>query len=106
MNSEEVKQAHYEIKRALNTVLWDFSDQHFANKENVPQAAFIMQSALCESVSEVEYQTGKMAPFSNKQIDHICYQIGHWYLMMKPLFEDRHNLSFMKENLKAMICGD
>ena len=44
--------------------------------------------------------------FTTQQIDHICYQIGEWYLKMKPLLEVQHNLGFMKEELKTMICGD
>lgn len=44
--------------------------------------------------------------FTREQIDHICYQIGDWYLMMKPLLEGQHNLGRMKEELKVMICGD
>ena len=44
--------------------------------------------------------------FTTQQIDHICYQIGEWYLKMKPLLEGTHNLGFMKEELKTMICGD
>ena len=44
--------------------------------------------------------------FARQQIDHICYQIGEWYLKMKPLLEVQHNLGYMKENLKTMICGD
>jgi hypothetical protein len=44
--------------------------------------------------------------FTTQQIDHICYQIGEWYLKMKPLLEGAHNLGFMKEELKTMICGD
>lgn len=44
--------------------------------------------------------------FTQEQIDHICYQIGDWYLMMKPLLEGQHNLGYMKEKLKIMICGD
>ena len=43
--------------------------------------------------------------FTTQQIDHICYQIGEWYLKMKPLLEGQHNLGFMKEQLKEMICG-
>jgi hypothetical protein len=46
-----------------------------------------------------------IASFTQEQIDHICYQIGDWYLAMKPLLEGQHNLGFMKEKLKAMICG-
>lgn len=44
--------------------------------------------------------------FTQEQIDHICYQIGDWYLMMKPLLEGKHNLGHMKERLKIMICGE
>ena len=47
-----------------------------------------------------------VANFTPEQIDHICYQIGAWYLMMKPLLEVQHNLGHMKEKLKTMICGD
>lgn len=44
--------------------------------------------------------------FTREQIDFICYQIGEWYLDMKPLLEGQHNLGHMKEKLKTMICGD
>lgn len=47
-----------------------------------------------------------MPDFTNAQIDWICYQIGDWYLQMKPLLEVQHNLGHMKEKLKLMICGD
>ena len=44
--------------------------------------------------------------FTNEQIDWICYQIGEWYLLMKPLLEGQHNLGHMKERLKMMICPE
>lgn len=44
--------------------------------------------------------------FTHEQIDYICCQIGDWYLMMKPLLEGSHNLGYMKEKLKTMICGE
>lgn len=44
--------------------------------------------------------------FTAQQIDWICYQIGDWYLMMKPLLENQHNLGYMKEKLKEMICAE
>ena len=53
-----------------------------------------------------EQHKAMYASFSPEQIDHICYQIGEWYLMMKPLLEGQHNLGYMKEQLKTMICGD
>lgn len=108
MNEEEVKNAHDELKTNITQCLWDFSDKYFNDlaTADMHQAFCIMQSVLCESVSEVEYQIGRPAPFTRHQIDHICYQIGEWYLMMKPLLEGQHNLGYMKEKLKIMICGD
>jgi hypothetical protein len=44
--------------------------------------------------------------FTSVQINFICEKIGDWYLMMKPLLEGTHNLGYMKEKLKIMICGD
>jgi hypothetical protein len=48
----------------------------------------------------------KAPEFTQEQKDWICYQIGDWYLMMKPLLEGQHNLGYMKEKLKLMVCGD
>ncbi len=42
---------------------------------------------------------------TTSQIDHICYQIGEWYLNWKEQFKTPHNLGFAKEQLKEMICG-
>jgi hypothetical protein len=106
MNDKEFITAHDELKDTIIKALWDFSDKYFPDRNNFPQSAFIMQSVLTGAVSDVEYQVGKMAPFTNRQIDHICYQIGDWYLMMKPLLEGKHNLGYMKEKLKTMICGE
>lgn len=104
MTKEEVEQAHYELKRAISVVL----DQGFQDvtNEDMHQAACIKQAVLCEFSSKMEYQTGRAAPFTTRQIDHICYQIGEWYMMMKPLLKKQHHLGFMKEKLKTMICGE
>lgn len=106
MNKEEVVIANAELKAKITQCLWDFSDKYFKDvtKEDVYQAACIMQEVLAESSSSVEYQIGRMAPFTSRQIDHICYQIGDWYLMMKPSLEGQPNLGYMKEKLKTMIC--
>jgi|FreactTroBogLake_1042271.scaffolds.fasta_scaffold47688_1 hypothetical protein len=70
----------------------------------------IIKKQTCENkaLDNVNFQiNGNTHPaFTEKQIDHICYQIGEWYLMMKPLLEGRHNLGYMKEKLKTMICGE
>lgn len=107
LTPEEVEKEHRKLNLEISKVLWDFADKHGAdNKREDHQAFFIMQSVLSEYQSNIEYQNGKMAPFTNKQLDHICFQIGDWYLMMKSLLEGQHNLGFMKEKLKTMICGD
>ena len=66
--------------------------------------------AIHESHPQVKnwYEKNKsiQKSFSKEQIDHICYQIGDWYLIRKPLLEGQHNLGYMKEKLKTMICGD
>lgn len=46
-----------------------------------------------------------------QQIDHICYQIGEWYIQWeRKMWVDgkpnQHWLGFAKEELKTMICGD
>ena len=51
-------------------------------------------------------KTKKIPEFTYEQKDFICWQIGEWYYMMKPLLEGQHNLGYMKEKLKVMICGD
>lgn len=53
-----------------------------------------------------EREKAVIASFTPEQINHICCQIGDWYLMMKPLLEGQHNLGHMKEKLKIMICGE
>lgn len=44
--------------------------------------------------------------FTQDQKNFICYQIGDWYMMMKPLLEGQHNLGYMKEKLKIMVCDE
>jgi hypothetical protein len=56
--------------------------------------------------NEVTKIIQKPPEFTQEQIDFICYQIGDWYLMMKPLLEGQHNTGYMKEKLKTMICGE
>lgn len=48
---------------------------------------------------------------TTQQIDHICYQIGEWYINWesKMWIKDKPNqhwLGLAKEELKTMICGD
>jgi len=51
-----------------------------------------------------------MQEFTPEQVDHICYQIGEWYLDWKEALVNyehgTHKLGFAKEKLKIMICGD
>lgn len=47
---------------------------------------------------------------TEKQIDEICFRIGHWYFAWKDKlvdYNDRtHQLGYAKEQLKVLICGD
>lgn len=105
MDKEKVTEIHRELKQKITQILWDFTEKYFTPDENPLQIISIVQSVLCESVSEVEYQAERCAPLTRNQIDHICYQIDKWYLAMKSLLEGQRNLGFMKEKLKLMVCG-
>lgn len=48
--------------------------------------------------------------FTTDQIDHICYQIGEWYIQWQSKMwvdgkPNQHWLGHAKEQLKEMICG-
>jgi len=105
-NKEEI--AFLELKTQIVKLMFDFTDKYAPTGENslYPNVGNIMVDALTECLSEAQYQTEGVPQFTSKQIDHICSQIGDWYLIMKPLLEGRHNLGFMKERLKIMICGE
>jgi len=51
----------------------------------------------------------QMRPFTNLQVDHICYTIGEWYLKYKGIACSKDGFTCFgraKEELKTMICGD
>ena len=100
--------AYLELKAAVLKLMFEFTDKYSTKGENClyPEVGNILVKVLVECMSEAQYQIQGIPGFTSKQIDHICYQIGDWYLMMKPLLEGQHNLGFMKEKLKIMICGE
>lgn len=103
---EEV--AFLELKIQMVKLMFDFTEKYSPSGENClyPRVGNIIIDVLTACLSEMQYQIEGCPPFTSKQIDHICDQIGDWYLMMKPLLEGQHNLGYMKEKLKIMICGD
>jgi hypothetical protein len=105
-SKEEV--AFIELKTAIVKLMFEFTDKYACKGENClyPKVGEILVDVLTACLSEAQYQVKGYAPFTSKQIDHICYQIGDWYLMMKPLLEGHNNLGYMKEKLKIMICGE
>jgi hypothetical protein len=108
-NKEEmIEIAFYELKSEIVKLMFDFTKRYASNDEHslYPEVGRILVDVLTACLSEAQYQIEGHNPFTSKQIDHICYQIGDWYLMMKPLLEGQHNLGHMKEKLKLMICGD
>lgn len=90
-----------ELKTEMVKLMFEFIDKHAEEKT----AGNILVNVLISCLADAEYQTQETAEFTDKQTHHICYQIGAWYLMMKPLLEGQHNLGHMKERLKLMICG-
>lgn len=103
--NEEI--AYMELKGKIVTLMFDFTNKHAGQERKLyPQCINILIDVLTDCLSDAQYQTCDYFPFTDKQRDHICYQIGDWYLMMKPLLEDKHNLGYMKEVLKKMICGE
>lgn len=96
-----------DLKSKIVKVMFEFTDKYAAPKSTLyPLCGKILVDVLTQCLSEAQYQVKDYQPFTTKQIDHICYQIGDWYLMMKPLLEVQHNLGYMKEKLKDMICGE
>jgi hypothetical protein len=108
INESKKEFAFLELKSAIVKLMFDFTEKYSAKGENCiyPYAGEILVDVLVTCLSEAQYQVVGTPPFCSKQIDHICYQIGEWYLDMKPLLEGTHNLGYMKEKLKLMICGD
>jgi len=100
--------AFLELKAQIVKLMFDFCEKYAVPGKDClyPQVGQILVDALSACLSEAQYQIEGHPKFTSKQIDHICYQIGDWYLMMKPLLEGQHNLGHMKEKLKTMICGD
>ena len=66
----------------------------------------VLETALPELKNIYRRRQEVINSFTPEQRDHICYMIGEWYMEMKPLLEGQHNLGYMKETLKTMICGE
>ncbi len=102
--------AFMELKGKIVELMHAFTEKHCGkdNPSNLyPRTPYIIVDVLTCCLNEASYQVkADYIHFTPRQRDHICYQIGDWYLMMKPLLEGQHNLGFMKEKLKLMICGD
>jgi hypothetical protein len=106
LTKEEI--AFIELKNDIVKLLFKFNDKYAVSGEDTlyPKVGTILVNVLTECLSEAQYQVKNYHPFTPKQIDHICYKIGEWYFLIKPLLEGSHNLGFMKERLKIMICGE
>lgn len=95
------KIAFDDLKAQIVNLMYEFTDKY---NEVYSKHAFILIDVLTSCLEEAQYYVKDYNPFTTKQLDHICYQIGDWYFMMKPLLEGTHNLGYMKEKLKMMIC--
>lgn len=95
------------IKRSIELVENCCEKDHSDDERLAELHSFIKSmDALKAGLAErYEQEKAIIASFTVEQIDHICYQIGDWYLEVKGLLEGEHNLGFMKEKLKTMIFG-
>lgn len=71
----------------------------------------ILEEADSEFLRRYTMEQGMFKSLSQDQINFICSQIGHWYVMWqdKMWVDDKPNqhwLGLAKEQLKTMICGD
>lgn len=89
----------YDIYMALSIFLFDFVSKQF-NENHMRDII----NKIEDIFNTETYQVTKQPEFTQEQKDWICYQIGDWYLTMKPLLEGQHNLGYMKERLKTMVC--
>lgn len=102
----EIK-AFMELREKIIKLMNEFIDEHGKQDSPLyPKVGYLLVDSLTSCLQDAHYQVVRYQPFTTKQIDHICYQIGEWYLMMKPLLEGQHNLGYMKEKLKTMICEE
>ncbi len=69
-------------------------------------AMAILDEKQPEYKERYEREQAMYASFTPEQKDFISWQIGDWYLHIKPLLEGQHNLGHKKELLKSMICGE
>jgi hypothetical protein len=113
MTISTVDEAHHELKKYITEGLFDFTNKYAATGSDLyPHVLAIMKSCLMETLEEISFQMGgKRDPvFTREQSDHICYQIGEWYLNWRDNlmnWEQRtHRLGYAKEELKMMICGN
>lgn len=101
--------AYMELKGKIVQLMFDFINQ-YSGKGNpnslYPKTGYILVDVLTQCLSEAQYQVKDYHPFTAKQMDHLCYKIGDWYVMMEPFLEGTHNLGYMKEKLKTMIFGE
>lgn len=108
MSQSKTEIAFNELKTDIVKLMFAWTNKYASKDENsiYPNTARVLIDVLTACLGEAQYQALDYHPFTSKQIDWICYQIGDWYLRMKPLLEGQHNLGHMKEQLKVMICGD
>jgi hypothetical protein len=100
-NKTKQEKAFNELRANLKKVIYSFAEQK--HSFDIHQ---VITEALMSCLSEMQFLSSSIPKFTGPQKAHICFQIGDWYLAMKPLLEGQHNLGFMKEKLKMMILGD
>lgn len=98
---------NYFTKEELGSIFLDMNHNILkAGKNNVAPFYLKLRDKVESMIDNYCEPNPNKPNFTQDQKDFICYQIGDWYMMMKPLLEGQHNLGYMKEKLKIMVCDD
>jgi|SRR5690606_6273325 len=89
-------------KEELNFIWQRLAIADYSNFKDMAE----LPNKVCAMINNYCEQNPNKPNFTQDQKNFICYKIGDWYLMMKPLLEGQHNLGYMKEKLKIMVCDD
>ncbi len=113
LTEEEVIKINYWFKCKLVNLCHEFDEKFLvSDSDHYPQAAYIRITVITELLEELFSRlTNQKMFFTHRQIDHICYKIGEWYLIWKDKLlvntkTAEHRLGYAKEMLKMMIVDE
>lgn len=102
--------AFMDLKSKIVKLMFEFTEKYAGPESNLyADCGYILVDVLTNCLEDAQYQVCDYMPFTIKQRDQICYQIGDWYFKWKSQLTDPyvpHRLGVAKEQLKTIICGE